>query len=443
MICAACGVVADSGRCANCGKSPLLGGRYRFDTLVGNSGVGRTYRAQRLEGGDIVAVKQLRLRGLDEETEAAIDREAAALGALTHPRVPKNLEHLILGEGEYRSLYIVQDFVEGESLADEMRRRTHDEDEVLGIAEALLPVLQYLHGKTPRVCHLDIKPANVLRATDGSLFLMDFGSVRELVTGSRTGRPVARSYAAPEQLEGISRQESDLYAIGALMIALLSRSDPPTLLLPPSAPRWQANLRVRPTTRHVLLRLLERDPDRRMHSASEARAAIRAAKRGSYLLTREEASTRRRQDKLTSRILIVMFVVMVFGMAYGVVIEDARRHEALVSAAVEPVNDRSAEPIGAARLAQAMARASDPIRSCYLKALEGSAGLRALPIRAELRLRVDDQGAPTDVGVHGPPALIAAPALRQCIADAIRAVRFTGVRVGAIIRLPLDLVPPS
>ncbi len=447
MICATCGVVADSSRCANCGESPVLAGKYRFDTLVGKGTVGRTYRASLLDSsGDVVAVKQLPLRGLSPEREAEIEREAVALGGLTHPRVPKHREHMITGTDQYRSLYLIQEFVEGESLADEMRTRRHTEEEVLAIAEALLPVLQYLHGKEPPVCHLDIKPANVLRSVDGGLYLMDFGSIRELIAGKHSARRVAQAYAAPEQLEGNPRTESDLFALGALMVALLSHADPPALLLPVSAPRWKAKLRLQPTMRHVLIRLLEADPDRRMHSASEARAAIRAAKRGSFLLTKEEALTRRAQDKLTSRILIAAFVVMVFGMAYAVVVEDQRREEELIRSArrVGPPPSILVDPPGALKrsaLTAGLATAEETIHGCYMIALERDSQLRVVPATAVVRFEVDPSGVPGRVDVR---TFRMPPDLRECVGQAIEDARFTATTgTVARVRLPIELIPPQ
>jgi len=285
MLCAACGeAVPNTGAagCPHCGADPLLDGRYRLDAVVGRGAAATTYRALRLHDGVVVAVKEMPLhRARGEKAQALIAREARVLRELSHPAIPRGVDDFSIGAGKQAHLYIVQTFIEGRTLADEGRDKRYSQDEVLGIAEALLDILSYLHGLSPPVIHRDIKPANVLRRPDGSLALIDFGSVRDVLRDAELGGSTVAGtfgYMAPEQFQGDADPRSDLYGVGALAVALLTRKEPRSMLDHNGRIVWEPHVQLHPATIRFLRRMLQPELSRRMPAAHIARAELDQAR---------------------------------------------------------------------------------------------------------------------------------------------------------------------
>ncbi len=280
MICASCGEETVVVMCAECGKSALLDGRYRLEGRIGTGGTGTTWRASTLVDGEAhtsVAVKELPVGNLDsDKARELVEREIRVLRELDHPAIPKYWEDLFVGKGRSKAVYIVQDFVDGETLAEEMKRRRYTEGEVVAMMAELLHVLQYLHGLRPPVVHRDLKPQNVIRRKDGRLALIDFGSVRDSVKGEFGGSTVAGTfgYMAPEQFRGDAYPVSDLYGLGALAIALLSRREPHSLLDWSGRLKWEEVTFVSLPMAELLGKLLAPDPLHRLPSAAAALEAL-------------------------------------------------------------------------------------------------------------------------------------------------------------------------
>jgi len=281
MICAACGedYRASEDRCGSCGEDPLLAGRYRLEASAGRGGSGTLFRATALADGRAVAIKEVPLRGLkDAKAVELSEREARVLRQLDHPGIPSYREHLVLGAGRHRALYLMQDFVEGVSLADELERRRYTEDEVLAVLAEALEILAYLHGLAPPVIHRDVKPANLMRrASDGRLVLVDFGSVRDLVRGTvGGGSTVAGTFGfmAPEQFMGEATPATDIYGLGVTAVALLSRRDPASLMGYDRRFQWRDYVELSPPVEALLADMLANDPAHRPADAAALRARI-------------------------------------------------------------------------------------------------------------------------------------------------------------------------
>jgi hypothetical protein len=130
-------------------------------------------------------------------------------------------------------------------------------------------MLDYLHGRAPPVIHRDLKPGNVIRRPDGSFAFVDFGAVRDKLRPKGGSTVVGTfGYMAPEQLQGRALPASDVYAIGATALSMLTGCEPEDLPHRGLAMDVRRALQGRPAQRsrgliEVLERMLDPDPDRR------------------------------------------------------------------------------------------------------------------------------------------------------------------------------------
>jgi hypothetical protein len=276
QICAACGAQTEtSAFCPACGKSPLLDDRYRLEAILGRGASGITYAATIVATSARVAVKELPIRAFDGvKAFELFDREARVLRQLDHPSIPRVFDDFAFGEGKAASLYLVQELIDGRTLDAELETRRFDESSMLGVLAELADILVYLHGLSPPVVHRDIKLKNVMRRSDGRLVLIDFGAVRESIE-VQGGSTVAGTfgYMAPEQLAGHATPASDVYGLGALAIALLTRRDPATLLGHGNTLDWEASVQLTSKTRELVRELLDERPAARPAAAVVAQRA--------------------------------------------------------------------------------------------------------------------------------------------------------------------------
>jgi len=244
---------ADAIACRTCGLPLLLRGRYRPIKAIGEGGFGRTYLA--VDGDRLnarCAIKQLlpqQLAGthlkqstLDKIREL-FEEEAKRLFQLgIHPQIPTLLAFF----EERGCLYLVQEYIDGETLWDELEREgAFDEQRVRQVLVQLLPVLKFLHQR--HVIHRDITPVNILRRhRDGKLVLIDFGVAKQLTRTSlaQPGTKVGTTgYAPLEQLRsGKAYPASDIYSLGVTCIHLLTNVRPDNLFDPVRGWLWRERL---------------------------------------------------------------------------------------------------------------------------------------------------------------------------------------------------------
>ena len=279
QLCAGCGEACTQDPCEHCGESSLLAGRYRLIEIVGEGATGTTYRAE-VQGAQ-VAVKEMPLgrAGVDLRR---FEREARVLRELDHDRIPAYVDHFTEGKGKRRTLYLAQAFIDGPTLAEEVKTRRYTEAQVLGILASICDVLGYLHTLQPPVIHRDLKPGNLVRRADGELVLIDFGAVRDVLRDPALGGSTVAGtygYMAPEQFSGDASPATDLYALGVLGVALLSRRDPLDLMQGHRLD-WQPVVHASAPTMALLEDLLAPLPLDRPASAAAVKLRIAGILRG-------------------------------------------------------------------------------------------------------------------------------------------------------------------
>ena len=212
----------------------ILRGRYRIVKRLGKGGMGAVYQAKDTTFNDrFVAVKQMLQIGLAPQMLTIytnnFKREANMLAELMHHSLPRIYDYFSEGE----CWYLVMDYIKGVTLQKYLEQAGGrlPVEEALRIGVELCTVLGYLHSRQPSIIFRDLKPANVMIASDGHLYLIDFGIAREYKPDQTkdTHHFVSAGYAAPEQYghgQTQTTSQSDIYSLGATLHQMLSGHNP-------------------------------------------------------------------------------------------------------------------------------------------------------------------------------------------------------------------------
>jgi len=259
--------------------------RYEVLRPLGRGAFAHTLLARDRRLGRLVTLKVLHPRHTaDPKAYELFEREAAVLRELRHPAIP--LIHTTF-RAEYdgaAAAFLVMEYIEGASLAEVIASRRHFElAEVLNLFVELLGVLDYLHTRVPPVLHRDIKPANLIIRPDGSPALVDFGAVRNVFRPpEEDGSTIVgtHGYMPYEQYMGQASPASDLYALAATFLHLLTGRAPPEFMTSAGRLDVPAGLPFGEHLRGALVRMLAPAAADRFQSAREARAALLTAQAG-------------------------------------------------------------------------------------------------------------------------------------------------------------------
>ncbi len=268
--------------CQSCGIKliPLLKNRYRIIRPLGSGGFGKTFLAEDEDKlNEHCVVKQLapKVSGTSAllKSMQLFEDEARQLQQLgkNHPQIPTLHAYF----NQDNSLYLVQEFIEGKTLTQELNEQgCFREDKIWNILKELLPVLKFIHDN--QVIHRDIKPDNIIRRdSDGQLVLIDFGASK-LVTnikGQQGTQIGTHGYSPLEQMKsGEAYPASDLFSLGATCFHLLTGINPFELYVN-SGYSWVKNwnkyckVQISQTLYQVINKLLQRDIQNRYQSADE------------------------------------------------------------------------------------------------------------------------------------------------------------------------------
>ncbi|HXR98481.1 MAG TPA: protein kinase [Terriglobales bacterium] len=262
-------------------------GPYEILAPLGAGGMGEVFRARDTRLGRDVALKVMAQRlGSSPELRARFEREARAVGALHHPNIC-----VLHDVGSSAGVeFLVMEYLEGQSLAERLRRGPLPLAEVVRIGGEIASALERAHRSG--IVHRDLKPANILlTVADGKprAKLLDFGLARPAAAAGTASTPSwgdaatildapvttagavlgTIPYMAPEQIEGREADaRSDIYAFGCVLYEMatgrrahhdlatgLQRVEPPAL-------------------DQVIAACLERHPDQRLQSAHDVGWAL-------------------------------------------------------------------------------------------------------------------------------------------------------------------------
>jgi len=231
--------------------TPLQGGKYVIQRVIGQGGFGNTYVAIHTSFNETCAVKEFFMKGVNERDEHStmvrvsnssnmsdyekqrekFKKEAMRLYRLTNQHIVK--VHDLFDENG--TSYYVMDYIDGESLKERLKRtgQPMSEAQVLDILDQVLDALQTVHAKG--LWHLDLKPANIMQDRGGTVRLIDFGASKQLDADkggamSTSAVTYTNGYAPREQIEmryEILGPWTDFYALGATLFNLLTGVHPP------------------------------------------------------------------------------------------------------------------------------------------------------------------------------------------------------------------------
>ena len=304
--------------CSSCGVSlSKLRDRYRPIKSLGRGGFGKTYLAEYAEYDDKLkekfVIKQCVIKqfapqiqgtaGLKKATELFLQEAEKLLKLGKHPQIPALLDYF----EENSRLYLVQQFIDGENLLEELEKQgIFSESKIRALLQDLLTTLKVVHEYG--VIHRDIKPENIMRCRgDGKLTLIDFGAAKQLQGTVRTGTVIGTPvYASLEQMRhGKAYPASDLYSLGVTCFHLLTGDKFRDIFEDWSQHSGSKEsgeilaklLRVSKKLGEILAELLQEEYQQRYQSAEDVLKDLKS----SQLRTKKANQSSRKSSQVTSR----------------------------------------------------------------------------------------------------------------------------------------------
>jgi len=248
--------------------------------LLGQGGMGAVYKARQKQLDRLVALKILPPQiGRDEAFAERFTREARSLARLNHPRIVSVHD---FGHTQAGLYYFIMEFIDGTDLRRVIQAGELSPAEALAIVPQICEALQYAHEQG--IVHRDIKPENILLDKKGQARIADFGLAKLLDqpavpytltrAGQRMGTP---HYMAPEQIEHPNTVDhrADIFSLGVVFYEMLT-GELPLGRFPAPSQKVQVDVRLD----SVVLRTLEKEPERRYQRAGEVRTDVEAIASG-------------------------------------------------------------------------------------------------------------------------------------------------------------------
>jgi serine/threonine protein kinase len=318
-------------------------GPYEIQSALGAGGMGEVYRARDTRLDRSVAIKILHTHlSSDPRLLQRFDREARTISSLNHP----NICHLYDVGSQGGVSYLVMEFLEGETLADRLRKGPLTLDLVLKYGVEICAGLEKAHRIG--VVHRDLKPGNIMLTKSGAK-LMDFGLAKPVFPESPPSSGLTQTlvtpqqpmttegmvvgtfqYMAPEQVEGKETDvRSDIFALGAVLYemvtgqrafegkttastiaAILAAEPPPISTVQPLSPQ---------PLEAIIKACLAKDPDDRLQSAHDVKLQLQWIRQNASSSSRLPVLTGvRRWDKMGWRVAGLLFLILLAATAWWV-----------------------------------------------------------------------------------------------------------------------------
>ena len=277
----------------------IIDNRYEVLSLVGVGGMSNVYKAVDKRTGAEVAIKFLKEEFFEnEELVRRFKNESKAISLLNHECIIKVLDFNITDSEKY----LVVEYINGVTLKEFIENRGKlTWEETLVFANIILGALGHAHENG--VVHRDLKPQNIMLTRDGQLKIMDFGIARLATANQRTVTDKAIGsvhYISPEQVRGQSTDKrSDIYSIGIMMYEMLTGKLPFHSETAVSVALQQLSDAAQPVSElvdgvpkgmeQIVMKAIEKDPDKRYQSAADMRKDLQKIKENRNYVLEDEA----------------------------------------------------------------------------------------------------------------------------------------------------------
>lgn len=273
----------------------IIDGKYEILTELGHGGMSVVYLAMDRRLKKQWAVKEAKKKPPGQSNIVGLTpvSEAEMLTKLNHPNIVRIVD--IVDQND--TIYIIEDFVEGKSLAEEVKHGPSTPEDVVLWGSQLCDVLEYLHTRSPKIIYRDMKPANVQLLPDRQqIKLLDFGIAKKYKPQNvgDTTNVGTRGYAAPEQFDAKVQSDArtDVYSLGITLRSLLMGKTPYDV-------EFYDDIRKQnPAVTDGLIKVLNKataqNPANRYQSAADFKYALQ------HYHDRDEAVIRIRQRKLNA-----------------------------------------------------------------------------------------------------------------------------------------------
>ncbi len=205
----------------------LLNNTYRIEAILGRGGTSEVYRGRSEISGHLVALKALRSEFSANEDFITLMRREEEIREIRHDAIVRYFHNQRTADGV---VFLIMDYVDGPGLDRKMKEGGMSAADLLTVAGRVAEGLQAAHAKN--IVHRDLSPDNIiLRNGDpADAVIIDFGIAKDTNPGAETvvGNEFAGkyAYAAPEQLSGQSDARTDIYSLGALLLATFRGASP-------------------------------------------------------------------------------------------------------------------------------------------------------------------------------------------------------------------------